>query len=222
MIKLPYILEYTLFEKIELAQAEALLAEYNDFMGFNKTQINNDPQLVCTFVVKENADDDVEEIARKRTEHNRQVATDHFHKLFGHLDIQKSTLLGLKIDYDHVQKVLLDERSNKIPITESAFNHIAPTIRAAASVMLIAERVVRELLKLYATVKNKEKCVLAIEFAKEGFDLLLDGVARGKLNIPEYCKIKKDMGKFKTVEAFVNFCENLFFNRDNIESEEQQ
>lgn len=214
MIKLPYILEYTLFEKIDLGAAEALLAEYNDFMGFNKTQISNDTQLVCTFIEKEN-DPEAEEQAKKRTEHNRQVAHDHFHVLFGNKDIQKSTLLGMKIDYDAVQKVLLDERAKRIPITESQFNQIAPTIRAAASVMLIAERVVSDLLKLYATVKNKEKCVLAIEFAKEGFDLLLDGVAKGNLKIPEYHIIKKDMNKFKTVEAYITFCEELFFgNRD--------
>lgn len=215
MIKLPYILEYTMFEKIDLGVAEALLAEYNDFMGFNKTQINNDPQLVCTFIEKESTNEEIEDFNRKRTEHNRQVAHDHFHQLFGHNDIAKSTLLGLKIDYDTVQKVLLDERSNKIPITESKFNQIAPTIRAAASVLLLAERVVSDLLKLYATAKDKEKCVLAIEFAKEGFDLLLDGVAKGNLEIPEYYKIKKDIAKFKTVEAYINFCEKLFFvNRD--------
>ena len=216
MIKLPYILEYSLFEKIDLHVAEELLAEYNDFMGYNKTNVFKAGATI-DITSEEVIPQETEEQLRDRLEHNRQVALDHFEKLFGDKDIPESTLVGMKIDYDAVQKVLLDERANKVPITESAFNQIAPTIRAAASALLIAERVVSGLYKLYGTVKDKEreKCWLAIDFAREGFELLLDGISKGSFQIPEYHKIRKEMHKYKTVKAYIDFCEKLFFdNRD--------
>ena len=214
MIKLPYVLEYPLFEKVDIGIAEALLLEYNDFMGFNKTKIAKDINIVCNFIVKEEAEPENEEQARKRFEHNRQVALDHFEKLFGNKDIMESSLVGLKLDYDTIQKVLLDEFSNKVCITESALNIIAPTIRAAASALLIAERVVNDLRKLVEAGKYPGKSELAVEFAKEGFELLLDGVSKGNVQIPEYYAIKRDINKLKTLEAYIEFCEKLFFSGD--------
>ena len=63
---------------------------------------------------------------------------------------------------------------------------------------------------------TKETFYKAIEFAKEGFELLLDGVAKGNLGIPEYHITRREINKLKTVDAYIEFCEKLFFeNRDN-------
>ena len=216
MITIPYILDYKIFEQIDYRTADELLSEYNDFMVFNRTQVRDlgvpaSDAFQQPAAVEENA----EEIVR-RAEHNKQVALDHFEKLFGNKDIAESALVGMKIDYDTVQKILLDERANKVPITISAFNQIAPTIRAAASVLLMAEHVVSALQKLFERNPQNEKLQLAIEFAKEGFELLLDDVSKGSLQIPEYHVAKKELGKMKTVDAYIGFCEKLFFaNRDS-------
>jgi len=214
MIKIPYIISYEIFEKIDLKTAEELLVEYNDFMVFNKTQVRDlGVPTACEF---QPPAEETQEDTLKRIEHNKQVAMNHFENLFGSKDIAESSLVGLHIDYDTVQKILLDERANKIPITESEFNRIAPTIRAVASVLLLAERVVSDLKKLLGEGKNTEKISLAIEFAKEGFELLLDGVAKGNLAIPEYVQTRREINKLKTVDAYIEFCEKLFFeNRDN-------
>jgi len=213
MKKIPYIEDYAIFEKIDLKTAEELLVEYNDFMVFNKTQVRD--LGVPASDAFQPPPEETEEDALKRIEHNKQVAVNHFETLFGSKDIAESSLVGLRIDYDSVQKVLLDERLNKIPITESAFNQIAPTIRAASSVLLLAERVVSDLQKFAAEGKGSEKLALAIEFAKEGFELLLDGVAKGNLAIPEYHIIRREINRLKTVDAYIGFCEKLFFdNRD--------
>jgi len=208
-LKFPYILDYKLFEKIDLKTAEELLLEYNDFMVFNKTQIRDlGVPVSCEFGSPK---EETQEDALKRIEHNKQVAVNHFENLFGSKDIAESSLVGLQIDYDALQKVLLDERANKIPITESAFNQIAPTIRGVASVLLVAERIVSELQKLKEEGKVKDKIELAIEFAKEGFGLLLDVVAKEGLEVPEYHIIRRDINKLKNLDAYIEFCEKLFF-----------
>jgi hypothetical protein len=214
MNKIPYVISYELFEKIDLKAAEELLHEYNDFMVFNKTQVRDlGVPISCEFGPEK---EETQEDALKRIEHNKQVAMNHFENLFGSKDIAESSLVGLHIDYDAVQKILLDERANKIPITESAFNQIAPTIRATASVLLIAERVIGELQKLASEGKGGGKIDLAIEFAKEGFELLLDGIGKGNLNIPEYHIIRRDINKLKNVDAYIEFCEKLFFAKGEI------
>lgn len=218
-IKIPYILEYGLFEKAEMKIAEELLVEYNDFMVFNRVQIRDTAASACAFAAhqgKVQQEPENEEETKKRAEHNRQVSLDHYENLMGSKDIAESSLVGLRIDYDTIQKVLLEERANRISIIESALNQIAPTIRAAASVLLIGERVMSDLEKLSPCVKDESKRDLAIEFAREGFELLLDGVAKGNCTIPEYHVIKRDMRKLKTLENYIGFCENLFFeNRDS-------
>ena len=195
-----------MFEKIDLKSAEELLIEYNDFMVFNKTQVRDlGVPTACEF---QPPAEESEEDATKRIEHNKQVAVNHFETLFGSKDIAESSLVGLRIDYDNVQKVLLDERANKIPITESAFNQIASTIRATSSILLLAERIVSDLQKL----GGGGKVPLAIEFAKEGFELLLDGVTKGNFGVPEYHITRRDINKLKTVDAYIEFCEKLFFD----------
>jgi hypothetical protein len=216
MINIPYILDYKLFEQIDYKVADELLAEYNDFMVFNRTQVRDlGVPASDAFQQVAAAEENTEEII-KRAEHNKQAALAHFESLFGNKDIAESALVGMKIDYDTVQKILLEERLAKVPITASAFNQIAPTIRAAASVLLIAEHVVTAMQKLAQEKMQNEKIQLAIEFAKEGFELLLDDVSKGSLQIPEYHAVRKELGKMKTVDSYIGFCEKLFFaNRDS-------
>jgi hypothetical protein len=210
MIKFPYITNYSLFEKIDIAAAEELLGEYNDFVGFNKTQIRNAVKSICTFTEDEQTPE-TDDQAWKRAEHNTQVAIDHFEKLFKHKDIVESVFVGMKIDYDAIQKVLLDETARKVPIIESTLNNIGPVFRALASVLLFAEHVVSGLRNLMPEGVVDEKCELAIEFAKEGFELLLDGVSKGNLAIPSYTSAKPQLNKIKKLEQYIEFCEKLFF-----------
>jgi len=213
-LKIPYVSGFETFERVDLGTAEELLVEYNDFMAFNKTQVRD--AGVPTSDAFQPSVEETEADALKRIEHNKQVAMNHFETLFGSKDIIESSLVGLRIDYDAVQKVLLDERANKIPITESAFNQIAATIRAVASVLLLGERIISDLNKLAAEGKGGAKVGLAVEFAKEGFELLLDGVSKGNLAIPEYHITRREINRLKTVDDYIGFCEKLFFdNRDS-------
>lgn len=230
MIKFPYVMEYNLFERVELGYAEELLNEYNDFFAYNKAHVgdihDNDVRLLAKGDFESDTADQTEEEHEKSiAEHNAATAVRHFTTLFGCGDFPESTLIGLKLDYYDLQQILLEEYKIKTPITESKMNEIAPKLRTVASVLIFAERVVSGLKGMQkdlaglseneqakARVQN-EKVELAIEFAKDGFKLLFERLQNESLNIPEYSKIKAQMRKMKSVEAYIDFCETLFFGK---------
>lgn len=216
-IKFPYILDYNLFERVDVGYAEELLGEYVDFYEYNKTFVAQSggnvhesfdshaedvPNDAATAVAP-----DVNRNEIKRAEHNRSVSVAHFEKLFGSLDFAEACLVGLKIDFDELQKVLVSENRAGVPITESALNAIAPKLRAFAGILLLAERIIAGLIKLEASEDT-------VAFAKDGFALLLERLANEAVIVPEFYKTKKELGKMKTVKAYIDYCEKLFFRSE--------
>ena len=235
MLKFPYVMEYKLFEKVDLAYAGELLNEYQDFFEYNKMQVAQvyNASTVDTF---ENPKEEEEVRAEaERIEHNRSVCIDHFEKHFGSKDFAEASLVGLKIDFYELQKILMSEHRRGILIMESALNTIAPKLRALASSLLYAERIVSGLGKLSEIAKEKstatsisasitsaafnnsaaaDKAQLAVDFAKDGFNLLLERLLEQEVAVPEYYRSKKELSKLKTIDAYIDFCEKLFFQTE--------
>jgi len=142
----------------------------------------------------------------------------------------------MKIDFYELQKILLSEHRNGIPITVSALNAIAPKLRVLASTLLFAERIVSGLARLADREREKasgntsaavtaasfnkvaaaEKAELAVDFAKEGFLLLLERQMEKDIDVPIYHSNKKELKKLKTVEEYIDFCEKLFFANESL------
>ena len=237
MLKFPYVMDYKLFEKVDLACAEELLNEYQDFFEYNKMQVAQtfNPATIDTIdTTFENPKEEAEIRAEaERIEHNRGVCIDHFEKHFGSKDFAEASLVGLKIDFYELQKILMSEHRRGILIMESALNTIAPKLRALASALLYAERIVSGLARLAEFANEKaasttasvtsaafnntaaaEKAGLAVEFAKDGFGLLLERLLEQEIAVPEFYRHKKELGKVKTIEAYIDYCEKLFFQTE--------
>jgi hypothetical protein len=225
MVKFPYIVDYKLFEKIDLIVAEKLLSEYNDFHVSNRAQM--DATLRKSYDAMSSVESEEElAILREQEDHNRCVSESHFKQLFCNPDLTEAVLVGLTIDVDRLTEILLEEFRSRTPITQSALNAIMPRIRCVASVLLFAERIVGGLNKMIVdtadisgdklnkAVANNEKAELAIEFASDGFVLLLERLQQCEaLDVPEFSKHKVALGKIKTVEGYIDFCEKLFFQK---------
>ena len=211
MLKFPYVLDYKLFERVELQCAEELINEYRDFFEYNKMQVAQAPSVyVDSF---DNPKDEEEaRIEAERIEHNRGVLMDHFEKHFGNKDFTEACLVGMKIDFYELQKILMAEHRRGIPITESTLNVIAPKLRTLASALVYAERIVTGLEKFVD--QTNEKARMAVEFAKDGFMLLFERILEQDIPVPEYNRNKKEIAKIKTVDGYINYCERLFFQTE--------
>jgi len=208
MTKFPYVLEYKLFERIDLGEAEELLDEYKDFYEYNKVQVGQ---------VKE-TDDDFHEVygtdeEEKPAEQSKESSTEHFQKLFGSKDFAEACLLGMKIDFNELQKILMAEHRKGVPITESALNTIAPKLRATASILLFAEKIMTAVQKFTDKEDTKRKAELLMDFARTGFESLLERHAKGEVSVPDYNKNKKEITKIKNVDGYLELCERLFNNK---------
>ena len=215
MLKFPYVIEYKLFEKIDLLQAEDLLNEYTDFYEYNRTQVG---QYIGSQAQEDDTpqpqDENEAKIIAERIAHNRSVCVDHFEKHFGSKDFAEACLMGLKIDFYALQEILISEQRRGIPITSSSINIIAPKLRVLASILLFAERIVGGLERLTEVDKLKEKAQMAAEFAREGFNLLLERTLEQDIAVPEFNGSKKELSKIKTVDGYVDYCEKLFFTTE--------
>ena len=211
MLEFPYVVEYKLFEQVDISVAEEILSDYNDFYGYNKMQVT---QIVAPASDDGSLDDENKteaELSAEKIEHNKKVASEHFEKLFGNKDFHNACLIGLRIDYDALQRIIMSEHRKEIPITESSFNVIVPRLRVLASILLFAEAIVSGLEKLTNDDKHKEKAELALGFAKDGFMLMLERHAEQEIAVIEFHRHKKEISKIKTVDGYINFCEKLFF-----------
>jgi len=203
MGKLPYVSECELFLKLDHSHAEEIVAEFNDFFGFNMGQIHDiyykvDPR-------DEDTDgEEVDEEKRLRTaDMNAKAATDHFAALFPSKEFGEGALVGFKPAYEDLQKILLEEYKQKIDIRDSALNGVAPRLRNIASLMAFASRIVEELEFLCADPHQ-------IDMVKKGFKSLLERNERERLSIPEYFKTKPTFKKYKKPEQYIAFAEKLF------------
>ncbi|MDR0461990.1 MAG: hypothetical protein LBG88_01490 [Christensenellaceae bacterium] len=206
MGKIPYVTSGELFVRADYKHAEEILAEYNDFYIFNMAQYNTLYHKIDEHVENE---DEIEAEVRKRLEladRAAKQATEHFAGLFGSKDFGESAMIGLRISWYDLQKILLAEFKHKTLVQDSAMNGIAPHLRNVASIMLFAERIIADLDQLDGTFEQ-------IAVLKEGFKMLLERNEKEKLAIPEYHKAKTAFARFKKPEQYIEFCEKLFFGK---------
>jgi len=211
MTKFAYVDEYKMFERAEVRVAEELLAEYQDFFVYNQSQYRD---IFRKFDVDDDGDDDEKTIEAKRlrAEMNSKAASDHFGLLFGSKDFAHSALLGLRINWDNLQQILLEEFRCKTLATMSAMNHIAPTLRKLASILLFAEYFYDKLNRMYKTKENpkndehNEKIDKTVAGVKIYFENLVEGLAKNSgAEIPEFTKTKNQLAKLRNVEVIIEF-----------------
>jgi len=207
MGKLPYISEAELFTRIDdYKHKEELMRDYNDFFLFNIAQYAEMYRKADEKTVGVDCDDDEidEETRLAQAERNSKVATDHWRKLFGSKDFGEACMIGLKIQWYDLQKILLAEYKKKTPIEDSAMNGIACYLRNVATIMLLAERMI------YDLTEERDGTPEQITFVKNGFTDLFNRTKDEKLVIPEYHAEKKAIGKFKKAEQYIDYCTKLF------------
>jgi len=224
-IKFPFVVDYWVFERVDIRVAEELLSEYNDFYGYAQTLVAEVDGGPVPDLDDERSDaersDDKGDMSQKtarfnldRLEHNKTVAVEHFKKLFGSKDFAEACLVGLKIDFDGLYNILDAERRRGTPITESGLNKIAPKLRNLATTLLYAERIVGGLERLLDNTDGDPRVKDAVGFARDGFNILLERQVEEEVTLPEYNRVKKEIGKIKTAAAYIDYCEKLFFIKE--------
>lgn len=200
MVKFPYVEGYNFGQIVEIKVAEELLREYNDFFLYNQDQ------LATIFnTVERDEDDEEDPMAQQRAEQNAKAATDRFSEWFGSQDFAKSAMVGLRIVWDDVQQILLEEYRKKTPIDQSAMNFIAPRLRAVCSVLLFAEYLNTKLGR-----SKKEGSEEVARAVSEFFTILLEKMGNGEdVRVPEFSKSKKSLEKLKTLESILGFVKDM-------------
>jgi len=195
-MKYPFVLCYNLFDGCDVDVAERILNEHNDFILYNAEEYRKVFKTIKCHSNGEDEDALYEEVLSEKD-------ADHFRKLFNNRDFAESSLVGFKIDYDALHKILANEFKNKVESHKSIMNDIAPYLRDIASTLVIAAKVVSALAKredgqqyLSVVKANFEK---ALKFLEAGFIL----------NMPEYTKYKERIATFKTAEGFVKMSEKV-------------
>jgi len=204
MGKLPYVNDSELFLKLDHRHAEEIIGEFNDFYGFNMSQIHD-----IYFHAEIEEDDETEGVDEEKrlsiADKNAKAATDHFAGLFPSHEYGEGALVGFRPAYEDLQKILLEEYKNKTDIRDSVINGIAPRLRNIASIMAFASRIVGDLEFLCADTEQ-------IANVKAGFKKLIERNERERLDLPMYTKTKDTFKKYKKAEQYIAFAEKLFDN----------
>ena len=224
MTRLPYIKDWVLFERVELRKAEELLREYNDFFMYNQSQYNDIRNIarptvddqVCSGVDDETCDK-TEELIKASAEHNAKMAVEHFRKLFGSKDFAESSLIGCEIAWDDLQQILMEEYKKKTSAQHSAMNEVSLRVLTIVSTLLFAEYLLSKLLKMHKLGEGEkielhnQKIEGAVGLVKNFFvDFIAELANNPNIRVPEYSKSKNALGKLKTVDAVIDFCEANF------------
>ncbi|MBQ7973835.1 MAG: hypothetical protein IJ295_02670, partial [Clostridia bacterium] len=124
--------------------------------------------------------------------------------LWGSLDFATATLVGLDINWDAIQEILLAEQEKQMTPAESQLISTAKQLRNVASVLAFSERIIT---RLRRKAVDKEMINLMIQ----GFETLLAQVINRGIEVPELdgAENKKIM-KLKTVDAIIDFANHLF------------
>lgn len=208
-IKLPYVDQYKFLESAEVREAEEFLNEYNDFYLYNQSQIND----IFRKVDESGAEDDpvaLEKI-RQRAELTAKAATDKFAEYFGCKDFALSAMVGLKLAWDDIQQILLEEFRKRTAVEDSAMSYIGPQLRAVASVLLFSEYLHYKLGRMFkdSSEKNAQhnaKVEAAKMLVEQKFTEMLQTLERGeKISIPEFFKSKKQLEKLRNVDSIIEF-----------------
>jgi hypothetical protein len=202
MVKFPYVVNYNL-ELVEIPEAEKLLAEYNDFYVFNQAQYLNN---------KKDETDDDKEIDGDETAKNEnskvleKIAHDDekdFSALWGSRDFASATLMGMSIEWDKIQEILMEEQERGTHPKDSSMNATAKQLRCVASLLTFMNKILNAFNEKHA---NPEM----VGLIRSGFEILLEELSTRELEIPEYEKEKTKFLKIKTIDGLIDYAKILF------------
>ena len=204
VLKIKFIKGYQVGEKVEIPVAEGLLSSYNDFyasnLEFYQGRMKKHDAVENDAVTA--ADEKVEEDSQFEEKVNSEVKA--FSDQWGSLDFATATLVGLDIDWDAIQEILIAEQEKQMTPGQSQLVPVAKQLRNFASILAFSERIITRLTR---KAVGKEMIDLMIQ----GFENLLAQVVERNLEVPELdgAENKKIM-KLKTVDAIIDYANHLF------------
>lgn len=205
VLKINFVKGYQVGEKVEIPAAEDLLSSYNDFYASNLEFYQGRMKkhdAVENEAVNAADEKSTEEDAQFEEKINSEVKA--FAEQWGSLDFATATLVGLDIDWDAIQEILIAEQEKQMTPMQSQLAPVAKQLRNLASVLAFSERIITRLTR---KAVGKEM----IDLMVQGFETLLAQVVERNLEVPELdgAENKKIM-KLKTVDAIIDYANRLF------------
>lgn len=205
VLKINFVKGYQVGEKVEIPAAEDLLSSYNDFYASNLEFYQGRMKkhdAVENEAVNAADEKSTEEDAQFEEKVNSEVKA--FAEQWGSLDFATATLVGLDIDWDAIQEILIAEQEKQMTPMQSQLAPVAKQLRNLASVLAFSERIITRLTR---KAVGKEM----IDLMVQGFETLLAQVVERNLEVPELdgAENKKIM-KLKTVDAIIDYANRLF------------
>ena len=205
VLKINYVNGYQVGEKVEIPVAEDLLSSYNDFyasnLEFYQGRMKKHDAVENEAVT---ASDEKNEEEDSLFEEKVTTEVKAFADQWGSLDFATATLVGLDIDWDAIQEILIAEQEKQMTPMQSQLLPVAKQLRNVASVLAFSERIVTRLCRK-AVAKEM------IDLMIQGFETLLIQVVERNIDVPELdgAENKKIM-KLKTVDAIIDYANRLF------------
>lgn len=205
VLKINYVNGYQVGGKVEIPVAEDLLSSYNDFYASNlefyqgRMKKHDAVENEVVSAADENSEEENSQLEEKVTSEVKAFADQ-----WGSLDFATATLVGLDIDWDAIQEILIAEQEKQMTPMQSQLVPVAKQLRNFASVLAFSERIITRL-----TRKAVDKEM--IDLMVQGFERLLAQVVERNLEVPELdgAENKKIM-KLKTVDAIIDYANHLF------------
>ena len=204
VLKINYVNGYQVGNKVEIPVAEDLLSSYNDFYASNlefyqgrmKKHNAVENETVTTTDEQTEADSQFEEKVKSEVK--------AFAELWGSLDFATATLVGLDIDWDAIQEILLAEQEKQMTPFETSLSDTARLLRNVASVLAFSERIITRL-------RRKAVGQEMVDLMIQGFETLLAQVVNRGIEMPELDGAEnKKIAKLRTVDAIIDYANHLF------------
>lgn len=195
---------YQVGNKVEIPVAEDLLSSYNDFYASNlefyqgrmKKHNAVENETVTTTDEQTEVDSQFEEKVKSEVK--------AFAGLWGSLDFATATLVGLDIDWDAIQEILLAEQEKQMTPFETSLSDTARLLRNVASVLAFSERIITRL-------RRKAVGQEMVDLMIQGFETLLAQVVNRGIEVPELDGAEnKKIAKLRTVDAIIDYANHLF------------
>ena len=195
---------YQVGNKVENPVAEDLLSSYNDFYASNlefyqgrmKKHNAVENETVATTDEQTEVDSQFEEKVKSEVK--------AFAELWGSLDFATATLVGLDIDWDAIQEILLAEQEKQMTPFETSLSDTARLLRNVASVLAFSERIITRL-------RRKAVGQEMVDLMIQGFETLLAQVVNRGIEMPELDGAEnKKIAKLRTVDAIIDYANHLF------------
>ena len=204
VLKINYVNGYQVGNKVEIPVAEDLLSSYNDFYASNlefyqgrmKKHNAVENETVTTTDEQTEVDSQFEEKVKSEVK--------AFAGLWGSLDFATATLVGLDIDWDAIQEILLAEQEKQMTPFETSLSDTARLLRNVASVLAFSERIITRL-------RRKAVGQEMVDLMIQGFETLLAQVVNRGIEVPELDGAEnKKIAKLRTVDAIIDYANHLF------------